>query len=96
MPKTHYNVSLPVLILKEGRHFVAYTPALDLATSGKTYEQAQERFSEAVEIFFEEIAEKGTVEKVLSELGWQKKQKEWSPPVVVSNETQNIPVYLSS
>lgn len=96
MARLKYNVSLPLLIIKEGRYFVAYTPALDLATSGKTYNQAQERFVEAVEIFFEELVEKGTLGKVLSELGWQRREKEWAPPVIVANETQNVSVYLSS
>lgn len=91
-----YNVSLPILILKEGKYFIAYTPALDLATSGKTFKQVQERFTEVVKIFFDELSEKGTLEKVLSELGWQKHQKEWIPPIVVANETQNVSVHLAS
>lgn len=47
-------MSLPVSVLKEGKRFVAYAPALDLSTSGKTYEEAKERFEEAVTLFFEE------------------------------------------
>lgn len=96
MPRISYNISLPVVILKEGKHFVAYTPALDVATSGKTYEQVKERFTEIVEIFLEELVEKGTLNKVLSELGWQRRQKEWFPPVVVANETQDFPVHFAS
>ncbi|MEK7537372.1 MAG: hypothetical protein AAB619_00155 [Patescibacteria group bacterium] len=48
------NVILPVSILREGKRFIAYTPALDLSTSGKTFEQAKQRFEEAAELFFEE------------------------------------------
>lgn len=96
MPRINYNISLPVMILREGKHFVAYTPVLDLATSGKTFEQAKKRFSEAVEIFIEELTEKGTLAKVLSELGWKKRQKEWTPPYVVESGTQDVAVHFAA
>ncbi len=96
MPKTKFEISIPVSILKEGKRFVAYTPALDISTSGKTYEETQKRFSEIVSIFIEEIVKKGTVNEVLRDLGWRKiKTKDklnWAPPVVVSQDTQLIKV----
>jgi predicted RNase H-like HicB family nuclease len=55
------KVNLPVSFLKEGNKFVAYTPVLDISTSGKTFKEAQKRFSELVEIFFEELIEMGTL-----------------------------------
>ena len=48
-----FNVQVPVTILKEDKVFVAYSPVLDLSTSGKTFTQVRRRFSEAVQIFFE-------------------------------------------
>lgn len=92
--RVNFNVSLPVSFLREGKYFIAYSPALDLSTSGKTFEQAKTRFEEIVEIFFEELLQKGTLGKVLTELGWQKVQKTWAPPVVVANEIKsfNIPL----
>lgn len=88
------NFSLPVSILKEDKYFIAYSPALDLSTSGKTFEQAKKRFDEIVEIFFEELLEKGTLGKVLKELGWKNVQKEWFPPVLVSQEIESFQVPL--
>lgn len=88
--------SLPISIIKEGRYYVAYSPALDLSTSGKTFEEVKRRFEEVVEIFFEELLEKGTLNKVLSELGWQKVDREWYPPVVVANETESFNIPLSA
>ncbi len=64
--------SLPVSILKEGEYFVAYTPALDISTYAKTFEKAKMRFEKLVQIFFEELSQKGTTDKVLGGLGWQK------------------------
>ena len=92
MRKVMLEFNLPVSILREGKKFIAYTPALDLSTSAETYEKAKERFSEIVNIFFEELIKKGTLEDVLRDLGWRRIQRKWSPPVVVSQESQTIRV----
>ncbi|MFA5715517.1 MAG: hypothetical protein WC998_07245 [Candidatus Paceibacterota bacterium] len=42
-------------IFKEDKHFIAYSPNLDLSTCGRTIEQVKKRFKEVVEIFFEEV-----------------------------------------
>jgi len=81
-------VNLPVTIFKEGKSYVAYSPALDLSTSASTYKKAQNRFSEIVGIFFEELSEMGTLDVVLASLGWQKIKSNWQPPVVISNYMQ--------
>jgi hypothetical protein len=86
MKKLTFEIQLPVSIFREGKAFVAYSPALDLSTSGKTFEQTQKRFNEIVEIFFEELEKKGTTDKVLLSLGWEKSIKSrWIPPTVVSH-----------
>ncbi|MFA5936399.1 MAG: type II toxin-antitoxin system HicB family antitoxin [Candidatus Paceibacterota bacterium] len=82
------EVNLPVTIFKEGKSYVAYSPALDLSTSASTYKKAQTRFLEIVEIFLEELGEMGTLDSVLSSLGWQKVKSNWQPPVVISNYMQ--------
>jgi len=83
---------LPVSILREGKRFIAYSPVLDLSTSGKSYEEAKKRFKEIVNIFFEELIKKGTLEEVLRDLGWRRVQTRWNPPVVISHESQIIRV----
>lgn len=96
MTKAKYRFSLPVVMFREGKNYIAYTPSLDLSTSGKSYEQAKKRFEEVVEIFFEEVQERGTLEKVLTELGWEKVKREWTPPAIVATETQTFQFPLSS
>ncbi len=90
MKKTMLQFNLPVSILREGKKYIAYTPALDLSTSGNTFEQAKKRFDEIVHIFFEEIVKENTTEQVLTELGWQKVNAKWNPPIVISNESQMV------
>ena len=83
---------LPVSFLREGKKYVAYTPALDLSTSGRSYDEAKKRFGEIVNIFFKELIKKGTLEEVLRNLGWKRAQTKWNPPVVVSQESHTVRV----
>ena len=92
MNKAMLEFNLSVSILREGKKFIAYTPALDLSTSGESYKEAKKRFEEIVGIFFKEIIKKGTFEEVLRDLGWRRIQAKWSPPVVISQESQTIQI----
>ena len=96
MGKTFIEVSLPVSIIKEGKYFVAYTPTLDLSTSADTIEQAKKHFSEAVEIFFQELLDAGTLEEVLQDLGWIKIDEQWTPPQEVQHEVEKVIVPISA
>ena len=96
MKKVKLEVSLPVSIFREGKNFVAYTPALDLSTCGKSYKETKKRFNEVVEIFFEEIVKNKTLEEVLQDMGWKRVQKKWMPPVVISQELENINLPLAA
>ena len=92
-----YQVAIPVSIFKEREKFVAYCPVLDLSTSGRTFEQAQERFQEALHIFIEDLVDQGTLDEVLQSHGWHKVSKprpHWTPPKLVSSSAQeaSIPV----
>ena len=84
MALKNLSLKLSVFITKQGKRFVAYTPALDLATSGKSEKDVKVKFQELVSLFFEEIATAGTMDDVLAELGWQKERRQWKPPRVIS------------
>jgi len=92
------KVNLTVFFIKEGDMFIAYSPSLDISTCAKTFEKAKKRFEELVNIFFEELKEKGTLEEVLLEYGWKKVKKpsiRWIPPHIVAqvDETFKIPCH---
>lgn len=93
--KNTISYSLPVLITKQNKRFVAYTPALDISTSGKTQKEAQQRFVELANVFIEELVAMKTLDHVLSELGWKRVQKKWTPPTVVSSKsiTLSVPAF---
>ncbi|MCK4261629.1 hypothetical protein KAX00_00820 [bacterium] len=90
-----YEVDLPVTFLKEGKKFIAYTPALDLSTCGDDFDQAKKRFEEIVRIFLEELFKMGTLESVLLECGWKKVSRpklHWVPPVIISRTEESFKV----
>jgi len=88
------QLQLPVFFFREWKKVVAYTPALDLSTFGKTLTESQKRFNEVVQIFFNETAKMGTTEDVLLECGWEKKRNEFLPPSVISHSTSSFSVAL--
>jgi predicted RNase H-like HicB family nuclease len=92
MKKIFFQAHLPVIFLKEKAQFVAYTPALNLSTSGKTLKQAEKRFAEAAQIFLEESYRMGTLNQLLGELGWEKKKDVWEPPVIVGQNSRSISI----
>ena len=85
-----FNFKLPVTIFREEDAFIAYTPALDLSTSGKNLHQVKRRFTEVVSIFFEELEKMGTTEEVLKDLGWKKHKQTWKPFVPIAHELQEM------
>lgn len=92
-----YHVAVPVNVFKEGGQFVAHCPVLDFSTSGRTFDQAQERFQEALQMFIEDLVEQGALDEVLQSHGWHKVSKprpHWAPPKLVSSSAQeaSIPV----
>ena len=86
---------IPVIFLKEGEMFIAYSPALDLSSCGSSFDEARKNFAEALGIFVEECTKRDTLEQVLASYGWQKSDAHppsWQPPLVVGQET--LPVNL--
>ena len=90
--KSNISYSLPVTVFREGKAFVAYTPVLDLSSTGKTEAQAKQMFIEAVELFFEELTEMGTLDVVLKDLGWTKRDGTLHPPRVVEHSLMSVSV----
>jgi predicted RNase H-like HicB family nuclease len=92
LKKIHIKSKIPVLYVREGKSFVAYSPALDLASCGPTMPEAKKNFEEALDIFFEECLSMGTLSAVLESCGWVRSRKNgWHSPVVVGQSSVNVP-----
>jgi predicted RNase H-like HicB family nuclease len=77
------NVLLEVELIKEGDYIVSYCPALELSSFGETEDEAKEGFEDALAIFIEDTTGKGTLERVLLDLGWSLRklpQVSYKPP----------------
>lgn len=79
---------LTVKTWKEGKHYIAYTPELDIASQGKNIEHAEKRLNEAVGIFLEEVKRKGALKDILKSLGFLKMDKKWRSPRVSFSEME--------
>ena len=92
MKKTHTNqeLNLEIDILKEGKTYIAYSRALDLASCGKTIEEARKSFMEAATLFMEAIIESGSYKEVLEGLGWQKRKDSYFPPITIARQMTSV------
>ena len=66
------RLGLAVMCRKEGDAFVAYLPALDLSTHGETFEDAMAASKTAAKAFIEQLIQMGTLDEVMTELGWER------------------------
>ena len=88
--KKFMHIQLMVSILKHGVRYIAYSPALDLSTSGRSEKDARKRFAAAAFLLIEELDKAGTAQDVLKELGWKQEHKQWAPPQVISHAAVDL------
>ena len=65
-----FRVCLEAIITKEGKWFIAAAPSLQVASQGETEDGALANLREAVQLFITSCYERGTLETVLSECGF--------------------------
>ena len=92
------STKLQVHIFKEGNQFIAYCPAFDISTSADTFDEVKKNFEELLDVFIKEVMQKGTLEEVLLDCGWQKVKTprlHWQPPqrqfIAEIEEEVNLP-----
>lgn len=78
------KLSLPIFLIREGEYITAYAPHLELSGYGKSEEDAMLSIDQCVEMFFEEVVEKGTLLEVMNKLGWRYEEvgKTFLPPEI--------------
>jgi hypothetical protein len=92
MQKIKIKGTIPLCFMKEKDSIIAFTPALDLSTCGRTFEEAKKNFIEALDIFFEECLRMGTLKDVLESCGWAKDRKNgWEPPSYIGEDRIELP-----
>ncbi len=82
------NIEYTVQIWKEGDQYIAHAMPLDVISSGKTPEEAKRAVREAVDLFIATAKEMGTLNDILEECGYRRKDDELISPPWVSVERQ--------
>ena len=70
---------LKMEIFKEGDVYVAVSPQLNVSSFGETVEDARASLREAIAAFIEECQAMGTLDEVLEEAGFTRKNEDWEP-----------------
>ena len=84
------------MIIKEEDYIVAYCPALELSSYGKTKAEAKAAFAAEIKIFIEETSNRGTLEKYLLKHGWTLQQfpeLAYQPPrfpLSITNKAESV------
>ena len=77
------EVQVDVVLIKDGKYYVALCPSLNVSSYGKTEKEAKLAFNEALEIFITETDKRGSLEKELLKNGWilqQQPKLSYKPP----------------
>ena len=69
MPVFLHQIPLEVRFKPEDDFWVGICDTLDVASQGKTYEEAQANLNEAIDLFIESCARRGVLAKALQECG---------------------------
>lgn len=76
------QIFLTIKAWKEGKHYIAYTPELDVSSQGRTPAHAEGRLREAVSAFLEETKRMGTFDEVMRSAGFSKNRARWKMPLI--------------
>ncbi|MBI5194475.1 MAG: hypothetical protein HZA08_13700 [Nitrospirae bacterium] len=84
-------IDFDVIVLKEEKTYVAYSPELDISSCGNSVDHAKEMLKTAVRLFLEEADKMETLEDILEESGYRKDTGgHWISPKLVATEFVSI------
>ena len=82
------NIEYTVQIWKEGNQYIAHAMPLDVMSSGKTPEEAKNALKEAIDLFIATAKEMGTLNDILEECGYRRKDNKFFSPPWIAVERQ--------
>jgi predicted RNase H-like HicB family nuclease len=90
------EITLTVQIWREDGAYVAYSPELDVSSCGNSLRQSKARLRQAVGLFLEEAARRGTLENILAEAGFEKRGNTYRARQILAKEKIRLAVPLTS
>jgi hypothetical protein len=88
------EIEFTTQVFKEGPTFVAYTRELDLSSCGSTQAKAVDNLKEAVRLFLEEAGKIGSLDQILEEAGYLKRNGTLAGPKLLATEHMSMPLPL--
>jgi len=88
------EIQFATQIFKEGRTYVAHTSELDISSCGGTKARALENLKEAVRLFLEESEKMGTLDQILQEAGYFRRNRKLEGPRFISTQRVSLPLPL--
>jgi len=79
-------------VFKDGRMYVAHTPELDISSCATTKAKAQKNLLEAVRLFLEEAAKKGSLPQILEEAGFVRRKHTLVGPRFLLSQRVTLPL----
>ena len=78
-----FNLNFTVQIFREGKTYVAHNPELNVSSCGSTLDKAKSNLQDALAGFLKSAQKLGTLDDILEEAGYVRKNKEWTEPQLV-------------
>ncbi len=66
-----FQIKLPAIVKKKEDHYLSSCPILDVHSQGDTEKQALEHLTEALRLFFTSCFERGILEEVMRNCGFE-------------------------
>lgn len=71
MPRVYFHLSLPAKTRKKASIYISSCAVLDIHSQGYSEKESRENLIEAVQLFITTCFERGTLDQVLKECGFQ-------------------------
>ena len=89
------TVKLPIRVIKKDRWYVASCPVLDVFSQGDTEKKATDNLSEALSLFLISCLERGTLEQVLRECGFNSVSPAIKKKIMTTSRNKFIDIPLA-
>ena len=90
------EIGFTTQVWKERDTYVGYAPELDISSCGDSLAEARTRLREAVTLFLEECSQKGILETILSEAGFEKHGRSYRPHRILVRAKVRLALPLAS
>lgn len=94
MPTIHFQMTFLAETKQEGRYFIARTLPLDVYSQGPTEAKALENLVEALQLFIESCFERGVLDQVLKNCGFQMEHGAQLPVQTKDQHELKVPLSL--